>query len=198
MFKYTKAAVDIIVNDVRRYCNIFKYGTMIFTLVYFIYSIYIENGNLVANIVLLSLFSLYAILDLVTGKKDYKLFKRFIWKSYKGLKITTKAFSLGVMIYGIYIAASNISPISIILVTLMIIMWVLEILFEIVISIFEDKKDLLVAGWNKDIDNLKKPVTTVNNFIKKVKGEEVVVNNYSSSREIKILERKINKEKVKS
>ena len=197
MFKYTKAAVDIIVNDVRRYCNIFKYGTMMFTLAYFIYSIYAQKGNLVVNIVLLILFALYAILDLVTSKKDYKLFKRFIRKSYKGLKITTKAFSLGVMIYGIYIAAYNVSPISIILATLMIIMWVLEVLFEIVLSIFEDKKDLLVAGWNKDIDNLKKPVTAVNNFIKKVKGEEIIVND-SSSREIKILERKINREKVKS
>ena len=77
MFKYTKAAVDIIVNDVRRYCNIFKYGTMFFTLAYFVYSICTNNGNLVVNIVLLSLFSLYAVLDLVTGRKDYKLFKRF-------------------------------------------------------------------------------------------------------------------------
>lgn len=197
MFKYTKAAVDIIVNDVRRYCNMFKYGAMLFTLVYFIYSIYTKNGNLIVNIVLLSLFSLYAILDLLTSKKDYKFFKRFIRKSYKGLKITTKAFSLGVMIYGIYIATYNVAPISIILATLMIIMWVLEVLFEIVLSIFEDKKDLLVAGWNKDVENLKRPVTTVNNFIRKVKGEEIIESN-NSSREIKILERKIKKEKVNS
>lgn len=197
MFKYTKAAVDIIVNDVKRYCDIFKYGTMIFTLVYFIYSICAKQGNLVVNVVLLSLFSLYVILDLLTLKKDYKLFKRFIRKSYKSLKIVTKAFSLCVMLYSIYIAAYNISPISIILATLMIIMWVLEVLFEIVLSIFEDKKDLLVAGWNKDIENLKKPVTTVNNFIRKVRGEEIIDDSNNSSREIRILEKKINKEKVR-
>ena len=70
MFKYTKAAVDIIVNDVKRYCNIFKYGTMIFTLAYFIYSIYAKNGNFVFNLVLLSLFSLYAFLDFINCLKD--------------------------------------------------------------------------------------------------------------------------------
>ena len=96
------------------------------------------------------------------------------------------------MIYGIYIASSNVNGVTIILATLMILAWVLELLFEIVIALFEDKKDLLVEGWNKDIEDLKKPVTSVNNFIKKIKGEEVIENT-KVSKNIKILEKRINK-----
>lgn len=197
MFKYTKAAVDIIIEDIKKYCNIFKYGSMIFTFAYFIYALYTNNGNVIVNIVLISLFFLYTVLDILTHNKDFKLLKKIIRRSYKSIKLLTKTFSLGVMIYGIYMATTNVSPISIILATLMIILWVLQLLFEIVIEIFNDKKDLLIAGWNKDIENLKKPVTTVNNFIKKVKGEEISEEKSNYPREIKVLERKINKEKVK-
>ena len=106
-----------------------------------------------------------------------------------------KTFTIAVMVYGIYTASTNVSAISIILTTLMIIMWAIQLLFEMIVEIFEDKKDLIVAGWGKDIDNLKRPVTTVNNFIKKVKGEDIIEEESNSSKEIRILERKINKDK---
>lgn len=194
MFKYTKAAIDIVINDIKSCCNIFKYGSMIFTILYFGYSLYSKSGNLIANIVLLSLFSFYAILDFFTHDKELKSLKKFIKKSYKSLKMITKTFSLGVVIYGIYTASTNVSAISIILATLMIIMWVLQLLFEVIIGIFEAKKDLIVVGWNKDIENLKKPVTTVSNLIKKVKGEEFDRGS-NESKEMKILEKQINKGK---
>lgn len=196
MFKYTKAAIDILINDIRKYCNIFKYGSMIFTVLYFIYAIFSNTGNYIINSVLLGLFLFYIFLDLSTGKKEVKLLKRFILKGYKILKFTTKTFSLFVMVYSIYNATTNVSAISIILATLMIIMWVLQLLFEIVIQLFNDKKDLIVAGWNKDIENLKRPVTNVTNFIKKVKGEEVIEDKTSNTKEIKILEKKIKEKEL--
>jgi len=196
MFKYTKAAIDIVISDIKRYCNIFKYGSMIFTFIYFGYAIYAKSGNVIVNIVLVSLFGIYALLDLFASN-NFKPLKRFVRRSYKGLKFVTKTFSLGVMIYGIYNATTNVAPISIILATLMIVMWVLQLLFEIVIEIFNDKKDLIVVGWNKDIENLKKPVSTVTNFKRKVKGEKVIEIEDDDSKEIKILERKIKKNKEK-
>lgn len=192
MFKYTKAAIDIIIEDIKKISNIFKYGSMIFTILYFIYALFVSAGNFVVNAILLALFTMYCLLDLITNKKNFKLFKKVIRRSYKGLKLSSKLFSLGVMIYGIYIASNNVNGVTIILATLMILAWVFELLFEIVIALFENKKDLLVEGWNKDIEDLKKPVTSVNNFIKKIKGEEIVENN-KVSKNIKILEKRINK-----
>ena len=194
MFKYTKTAIDIVVDSIKRYCNIFKYGTMIFTFIYFGYSIYVKMGNVFVNCILLGLFSIYMILDSVVYNKKFKTFYKMVRRSYKGLKFITKTFSLGVMIYSIYTAANNVSPISIILATLMIVAWVMQLLLEIAIEIFDDKRDLIIAGWNKDIEDFKKPVTTVSNFIKKVKGEDVEENNEEDSREIKILKKKMNKD----
>lgn len=195
MFRYTKAAIDIISDDIKRYCNLFKYGCMIFTLVYFTYVLLIRSGNFIVNSVLLGLYIIYMILDFATKKDNLKLVKKIIKKSYKSIRFISKTFSLSVMIYGIYVASSSVNGISIILATLMIIMWVLEVLLEIVMMIFEDKKDLLIEGFNKDIENLKKPVTTVNNFIKKVRGVEVIDEGNSTSKELRIIEKRLNKNK---
>lgn len=196
MFRYTKAAIDILINDIKKYCDIFKYSTMICTILYFIYALFSKTGNFIINSILLGLFVIYILLDVSTTKKEAKLLKRFILKSYKVLKFATKTFSLVVMVYSIYNATANVSGISIILATLMIIMWVLQLLFEIVIQLFNDKKDLIVAGWSKDIENLKKPVTNVTNFIKKVKGEEIIESTSSNTREIRILEKKLKEKEL--
>ena len=198
MFKYTRAAIDIVVEDIKRYCNIVKNGSIIFTLLYFVYVFCTGSGNLTINIVLTALFIVYTFLDLITKNKELKSLKKFIKKSYTWIKFVTKTFTLGIIVYGVYTATTHVTPFSIILVTLMIILWALQLLFEIVISIFEDKRDLLVAGWGKDIENLKKPATTVTNFIKKVKGEEVIIEDDSNSREMKILEKRVARNKEKA
>ncbi len=192
VFDYTKTAINIIIKDIKKYYNIFKYSSMIFTMLYFVYVLSNDYGYFGVNLTLLVLFVVYMILDFFTNRKHFKLLKKFVRRSYKGIKFINKTFSLGVMIYGVYVASSNVSGFSIILATLMIITWVLEVILELIVVIFEDKKDLLIEGWNKDIENLKRPITTVNNFIKKVKGEEVEEVS-SSSRKIKILEKRMNR-----
>jgi len=92
------------------------------------------------------------------------------------------------------LAPGGVSGISIILTTLMIVTWVLEVLLELIIMIIEDKKDLLVDAFNKDIEDIKKPVTKVNNFIRKIRGEEVI-EEINVSKNIRILEKKINEGK---
>jgi len=195
MFKYTKAAIDIVIGDIRRYCNIFKYISIIFTFLYLGYALYSKSGNFIVNIVLLSTLILYLLFDILTSKKDLKQLKKIVRRTYKVIKYSMKTFTIAVMVYGIYTASTNVTSFSIILTTLMIIMWALQLLFEMVVEIFEDKKDLIVAGWSKDIDNLKRPVTTVNNFIKKVKGEDIIEDKINSSKEIKLIEKEIEKKR---
>ena len=72
MFKYTKAAIDIVINDIKRYFNIFKYGSMFFTLLYFCYALYSKSGNFIINIILLFLFGVYGFFDLLTNNKKFK------------------------------------------------------------------------------------------------------------------------------
>jgi hypothetical protein len=65
-------------------------------------------------------------LDLITKNKELKSLKKFIKKSYTWIKFVTKTFTLGIIVYGVYTATTHVTPFSIILVTLMIILELLE------------------------------------------------------------------------
>lgn len=173
MFKYTRAAIEMIIEDINRYSKIFKYGSLIFTTAYFIFALISQTGYFVANIILASLFVGYTIFEFATAKVNWKDAKRIVKRSYTWIKLGIKAFTLGSMIYGIYTATMNVSAISTILATLMIILWILQVLLELVVEIIENKIDLIVAGWNQDIDDMKKPATVVGDVIKKITGQEV-------------------------
>lgn len=197
MFKYTRTAIDIIISDIKKFSTIFNYGSLIFTSAYFIYALVTKTGNFIANIILASLFVGYTIFYFITRSMEMKTAKKVVKRSYKWIKIVIKTFTLGAMIYGIYTATTNVTPISIILATLMIILYVLQILLELACEIVEDKKDLLVEAVAKDMEIVTRPVSAVGNFVKRIKGEEVVVEEKEPSRELKILEKRMAKNKLK-
>lgn len=197
MFKYTRTAIDIIISDIKKFSTIFNYGSLIFTSAYFIYALVTKTGNFIANIILASLFVGYTIFYFITRSMEMKTAKKIVKRSYKWIKIVIKTFTLGAMIYGIYITTTNVTPISIILATLMIILYVLQILLELACEIVEDKKDLLVEAVAKDMEIVTKPVSAVGNFVKRMKGEEVVIEEKEPSRELKILEKRMAKNKLK-
>lgn len=194
MFKYTIASIELIIDDIKKYYKIFKYGSLVLTAAYFIYALISHTGYFIANIVLATLFVLYTIFEFLTLKRDIKLAKKVVKRSYVWIKLLIKAFTLGAMIYGIYTATTNVSPISTILATLMIILWVLQFLLEILVEVIEDKIDLLKAGMNQDWENFKKPVTVVGDVVRKIKGQEVP-EPAKKSKEIILLEKKIEKKK---
>ena len=115
-------------------------SSLIFTSAYFIYALVTKTGNFIANIILASLFVGYTIFYFITRSMEMKTAKKIVKRSYKWIKIVIKTFTLGAMIYGIYITTTNVTPISIILATLMIILYVLQILLELACEIVEDKK----------------------------------------------------------
>lgn len=197
MFKYTRTAIDIIISDIKKFSTIFNYGSLIFTSAYFIYALVTKTGNFIANIILASLFVGYSIFYFITKSMEMKTAKKVVKRSYKWIKIVIKTFTLGAMIYGIYTATTNVTPISIILATLMIILYVLQILLELACEIVEDKKDLLVEAVAKDMEIVTRPVSAVGNFVKRMKGEEVVIEEKEPSRELKILEKRMVKNKLK-
>ena len=72
MFKYTKASIELILEDIRRYCAIFKFGSLSFTSIYFIYALIARTGNFYTNLVLAIMFFAYTIFDLATQKRNVK------------------------------------------------------------------------------------------------------------------------------
>ncbi|MDR0934773.1 MAG: hypothetical protein LBM03_00490 [Erysipelotrichaceae bacterium] len=203
MFKYTKAAIDLIVEDFKKYALVFKYCSLVISIGYFTFAILTKIGNFYANAILGVLFILYLIFEIITDslKSKPKKVKKIVRRTYKWTKIAVNMFSLAAAIYSIYTAVKNVSAISIILTTLMIIMWVLDVLLEIVVEILQSKYAYLIAGFNKDIEDIKKPIAApvkkAKDLFKKMKGEEIEPEP-KKSKEIEILEKRINANKKKN
>ena len=152
---HTYKAGLLILNDFKKFFRIFKYCSLIFTTIYFIYALTMQIGNTIANIILASLFVLYTTFDIATHKLKIRKTKKVVKRSYKWLKLGIKAFTLGSMLYGLYTATTSVNPISIILATLMIIFWVLQILLELIIEVVEDKWQLLSNSLKQDVEDIK-------------------------------------------
>ena len=195
MFKYTRAAVTMIIEDIKRYAKIFQYGSSVFIVIYYIYAFLTQKGNVIANAILASLFVAYTIFVYFFAKHKNKKIQRIIRRSYKWINLGIKAFTLGVMIYGIYMATTDVTPINTILASLMIFLWVMQVLLELIIKIIQDKSDLFIAAWTKDLENMS-PKKTVKKIFDKVRNKEV---KEEKSPELLAIEEQIktNKEKAK-
>ena len=197
MFKYTREAINKIIDDFKLLSKVFKYSSQTITVAYLTYSIIAKVGNFYANLILLILFLSYTIFDFVVSDEENKFFKKVVRRTINWLKLSIKAFTLFILIYSIYTATTNPSATTIIFATLMIIVWVLQVLLELVIAVVEDEKDLVVAGLKRDIEDIKRPVTDVGNFFRKVTGQEVYTQEEDEPREIKILKKRMEKRKQK-
>lgn len=196
MVKYTKAAIDLTLKDLRLFYNIFKYTFMLLTAGYFAYAIATGLGNLVVNIILLSVVGVYFILDLVVTATSAR---RIIRHGYRWVRLTLTAFTLGTTIYGVYEATTNITPLSIILLTLMIVLWVVQFIFELITIMFEQKRDLILEAIEMDINEAKgiyqKPVSAVKKFFNRLTGqeEEVIEPEENDSRNARRIKKHLNK-----
>ena len=201
MFKYTKEAILQVVEDIKKYCKIFKIGSLLFTTAYFIFVLLTRKGIFWVNLILASLFVIYTIFELATNKKKIKRVRKYVKRSYKWIKIGIKAFTLGSMLYGIYTATVNVSAFSTITITLMIILWILQFLLEIVIEIIENKVDLCINAIKQDIkdvkDTIKKPVKAITNGINKLRGKDIEPEPTKSKQLLKLEKRIKEKESIK-
>ena len=152
MIDYSKVAFAMVFEDLKKWSKGFKIGFNIFTILYFAYVFLLEKGNFYVNIVLVSLYVIYTIFELATLNKEMKKTKVIVARSYKWSKLLIKAFTLGSSLYGIYLASTEADGLSIIISTLMIILWIIQVLLEIVIVVMEPKVRLLIAGVLGDLN----------------------------------------------
>ena len=161
MLKYSLAAGNLILEDLKKWNKRLKIIFALFTLVYLVCCIIMEIGMPYINIPLLALFAIYTIFKLITYKRNNVKAEKAITKTYKLATLALKTFTLASTLYGIYIATISINGISIILATLSIIIWVLQVLLEILIAFAEPKIRLLIAGIMEDF----KPIVNAHNLL---------------------------------
>ena len=175
MFIYTRAYFNKLVNDFKVTSYIFNVVSPLIYIAYLIYAIFISVGYLWANIVLLSVTLAYLVFYLVTydiKEKALKKTKKKIRHICKAIKLSVSAMTLGITIYGIYVASVHTTTLSIVLSCFMAVFWMLQVAIEIFTYILEYQTELFLAALEADKDNLMKPVTAVGNFVKRVVGKE--------------------------
>lgn len=140
----TKTAFQLIVEDFKRYILILKWVFLGFSFATVIFDIAMGIGNLVINCCLLGLLLVYSVLDTlfrIFRKTDPTKKLRII---YAWLRITLNAAALISSLYAIYSASAHeVRPITIVLATLSLIMFILKVLVEICFEIFQSKWTLL-------------------------------------------------------
>ena len=179
MIKYTKAAIDVVIRDIKILSNILKYLTLILSLAYYIYALIAQIGNSVVNIVLISLIGCFLIFELITIKIDInKVAKRIIRRIYRWSKLVIKGSVLATTLYSLYLTSVTTNGLTIVLSTLTTIFFVIQLIVELLRFLFERYKDLLLDAVKQDIDNFKenasKPVENIVNVTRKIFRKEPV------------------------
>lgn len=177
MLDYTKMAIRQTISDLKKTDYIRNVATQIIYIIYLIYTLIAQTGYLAVNIILLTISLAYFIFFLAItscGKTlEGKAIKKITTKVYVWCKRLIKLFTLGLTVYGIYTTVEHVHPVSVILAALMIVGWILQIVFEVLIKILTNRVNFILEGLEADLDNMLKPVRTVGNFFKKVTGKEV-------------------------
>lgn len=196
MLDYTKAAIRQTLSDLKKTDYIRNVVTQIIYIAYLVYVLIVQTGFLAANIVLLVLSAAYLAFFLIVtdrgkdldGKKFKDLKKNgatvFTW-SKRAIRLVT----LGMTVYGICTTLERVTPFSIVLTAMMIVGWILQIVFEILIKILTNRVQFILEGLEADLDSLLRPVKTVGNFFKKMTGQEVEPPKEPTKNQLKLKEK---------
>ena len=177
MLDYTKTAVEKVVSDFKKLDYLRNVATQILYIGYLCYALIAGAGIALVNAVLLVLSFAYFIFFLIvtTGKADKAKVKtkKIVKKIFTRCKQIIKLFTLGVMIYGIYATTTHVTPLSVVLSAFLIVGWVLQVVFEVVLNFFVARANFLLEGLKADVETITKPAKTVGNFFKKITGQEI-------------------------
>ena len=195
MLDYTKAAIKQVGEDFKKVDLARNIITQIIYLLYLVYAMIFDNVIFAVNITLFVLSAAYfAFFMFVTVRETKKEVHKVVKTIYTRCKQIIKLFTLGVMLYGVWLTTENVTPLSVILSALMIVGWVLQIVFEILIKFFTKRINLLLEGLEADYENMTKPARTVGNFFKKITGNEVEEKEPSKAR--LLLDKKVEEAKA--
>ena len=174
MIDYTRAAIDKTLNDFKRFGFIFNIVIELLTISYLVYAIIAGVGIIYLNVALVTLSLAYLTFYIVIGRDPEK--KKLCVqtkRSYKYFKIAVHTVSLGITVYGLYIATEEPSFVSIVMAAATTVGWAINLLVTFSINYISSKANFIVRAIEADIEEAKRPVEKVDNFLKKIRGEEI-------------------------
>lgn len=176
MFDHTRASVDHILMELRRFVFGYRITVQSIYIVYLLFAIFVPMGNLAVNVVLLAIGVGYLIFTLIfdLGEEKRQQQTRILVRRWvHSAKLVLKAYALGVVIYTAAISLSHATPISLLAPAITSVLFLIQVLFEVVLYYVETRARLLFDSMTMDLEPITKPAAQVSALIKRVKGEEV-------------------------
>ena len=140
----TKTAFQLIIDDFKKYIMILKWVFVAFSVAMLIYSIVNKIGRPEINYSLLGLLVVYSVLDAILRRRENPNPSKKLRIIYAWMKIALNAAAIVSSLYTIYSATiAEVKPISIVLATLSLIMFIIKVFLEITVEILQSKWTLL-------------------------------------------------------
>ena len=140
----TKTAFQLIIDDFKKYIMILKWVFVAFSVAMLVYSIVHKIGRPEINYSLLGLLLVYSVLDAILRRRENPNPSKKLRIIYAWMKIALNAAAIVSSLYTIYSATiAEVKPISIVLATLSLIMFIIKVFLEITVEILQSKWTLL-------------------------------------------------------
>lgn len=171
----TRYAIGKIIDDIKAFSYYFNLAMQVMYFAYLLYAIGTDRGILWLNIALAGLSIIYFVFYVATYNKKadtVRQVKKGARNFHRWCKLAGKTLTLSVMVYSIYATTEDVSPTSVTLTALMVVAWVLQLLFSLVIGFLEKEKELILEAIRKDMEPITKPAKAVSGFFKKFKHSD--------------------------
>ena len=179
MFDYTKAAISQTIDDLKKVFYFVGLGTQVVYIAFLVYSLIVGSGIFFINLALAALSLGYLIFYLIVTKfgkdPDAKECKRLRKTGKEAMKWTKRSLRLVTICIAFVEIFSTQTPdtLSVVLTAFMLVGWILEIVFDLIVKILTSRYRFIMDGLELDIDEITKPFKNVGNFFKKMTGQEV-------------------------
>lgn len=174
MFKHTMASVNIIKSEVSLLSYIANIISAVFMIGYLVFASVGGRGFLAVNITLAVLTAANFIIYLITRKscdKEAKKIRNLSRHIYNISRIILNAIPLCTVLYVLAFTDEQISRIELVLLPLIILVWLAQVVLEIMSLYIRSRLTLFVDGIEMDIENVIRPLLKVKNLVSGNQGE---------------------------
>ena len=153
MLDNTRKVFDDTVKELRLSAFLTTVLSQLVVVAYLIYAVTKEIGNAALNIAMAVISLIYALAStvvyFVNDKQRRKALKE-IQNNTRIFKFAAKTLTLAVSIYSIAISADKVDAIAIILATLSIVLWLVQLILEISTAYVKYKSNVFMDSFKKD------------------------------------------------
>ena len=158
-FPKTIFAAKKSLQDIKNVGFLFQLVTALVSIGYFIYALVTDTGLVWANAVALSLLVVFNVVRFTTREVPEKRSNRkTLKKVYRWIHIAIRAFTLAVMLYGVYAATSSNTQnqqtfaLTVIYASIMVMMWIIQLVLEVILDLLDSKIEYITREFHKDME----------------------------------------------